>query len=96
MPTMIAMPSTPVNSTNGKYRAEIRTVSRFASYCASFVSWKRRIQPALAPERLHDPDALETLLQRREVLADALAHLEVGAVRLAPEPPARERSPAAR
>ena len=84
------MPITPVNSTIGKYFAEIRTVSRFASYCCSFVRPKRRIQPALLAERLHDPDALEALLQRREVLADRLAHLEVGDVRAPPEPAGRD------
>src|SRR6266498_1905885 len=43
MPTMSAMPATPANSTIGKYFAEMRTVSMLASYCASFVSWKRRV-----------------------------------------------------
>ena len=91
IPMMMAIPTTPQNSTNGKYLVEIRTVSRLASYCASFVSRNRRGERTLAAERLHDPDSREAFLQRGEVVADPLAHLEVGAVRLAPEPARRER-----
>ncbi len=49
-PTITAMPITPVNSTNGKYFDEMRTVSRLASYWCSFVRPKRRIQPASCPK----------------------------------------------
>jgi len=42
---------------------------------------------ALTPECLHDPHAGEAFLQGREIVPDALAHLEVGAVRFPPEPP---------
>ena len=44
-----AMPTTPANSTNGKYFAEMRTVSRLASYCASFVSWNRAVNDRSRP-----------------------------------------------
>ena len=44
----------------------------------------------LPTEGLHDPHARQTLLQRRQVGADALANVEVGAVRLTPEPARRE------
>ena len=44
----------------------------------------------LAPERLDDAHPLETLLQRREVRRDPIAHLEVRLVRYSPEPAAGE------
>jgi hypothetical protein len=65
----------------GKYFAEMRTVSRLASYCASLLSWKRR---------LDDPHPRQALLEGREVLADAVAHQEIRLVRRSPEPAARD------
>ena len=68
----------------------MRTVSRLASYWSSLVREKRSVNEPLAAEGLHDPHALEALLQRREVGRDAVAHFEVRLVRDAAEPTARE------
>ena len=44
-------------------------------------------EEALLPERLHHPHPGQPLLERREVVPDPLAHLEVREVGPAPEPP---------
>ena len=60
-PTITAVPATPAYSTNGKYFAEMRTVSMFASYWSSFVASKRSVNEPAAAVRLHDAHALEAL-----------------------------------
>ncbi len=60
-----AIPTTPQNSTNGKYLVEIRTVSRLASYWASFVSRNRRVNARSRPNACTTRTPGETLLQGR-------------------------------
>src|SRR5579862_5512155 len=48
-PTITAVAATPAYSMNGKYFAEIRTVSMLASYWSSLVPAKRSVNESLRP-----------------------------------------------
>ena len=80
----------PANSTIGKYfggdtdRLEVRLVLVLVG------AGEPLRERAFAPERLHDAHPFEALLQRREVGGDPIAYIQVGEVRDAAEPAARE------
>ena len=86
----MAVVNRPANSITGRYQAEIFTERMWASNSRWLPVLEALRLDVLAAEGLDDPDAGDALLELRQRVADAVAHVEVGLVRVALELDARQ------